>query len=180
MDRTSQHSHGKASSLTSYQRHNKRKGKVRGKRTRNPLAFPDATPTRRISTAAGQRLEEILETDFSGTKKQGNLSTRNESPSKFLSTSKYLSLLGEESDKVEPQDGDKTVIHCLPAKISIRRSTDDTYCEKAGAEGVGFGQKYNLLRQKRRRLAIIILLVFVLATALAVGLALGLSNNNKG
>ena len=179
MKRKSQQFHKHRSRLDLYQKRNERKGRRKRKRRKNPLAFPDATPTRRISTAAGQRLEEILETSIPDTVGQGRQLSRAESPGRFLSTSKYLSLLGEESDKAASQNDNKTGTRCLPPRILISRSADSFILEKGDTEGNELGEKHLLLRQKRRRLAITLSILFVLVAALAIGLAVGLSNNSK-
>ena len=180
MNRSSQYIHKRLSSLNPYQDHNGRKGRRRGRARKNPLAFPDATPTRRISTAAGQRLEEILDTDSSGTKKQGIQQVQNDRSNRFLPTSKYLSLLSEENDEAEVRGDSKVTVKSLPDRASTDQSTDNLVCEKAkNPEGYEIGQNLLLLRQKRKKLAMIFSVILAIMVGLAVGLGVGLGNINR-
>ena len=155
------------------------KDKKKRRRRENPLAFPDATPTRRIYSAAGQRLEEILKIDTSSTKRQENEQLRNDSQNRCLSTSRYLSLLSEEDDEAQVHGDGNASPYCFPCATSVGRLENNALCDKIETGGGGLGRKRFLLSRRHKKLAIIIPIVLALIVGLAVGLTVGLRNASK-
>lgn len=174
MDVLSQTTRHNRLNLTRHQNHSGASSKGRDQRRRNPLAFPDATPTKRIATAAGQRLEEVIGVGNSGTKEQGNWRLRSDSQTRFLSTSRYLSLLSEGSSEAEVHDVSKTRPECLPRETTSGRLEDNALCKKIETEGKGLFRRHFRLSGRHKRLAIIIPVIFALVVGLVVGLAVGL------
>ena len=146
---------------------------------KNRLAFPDATPTRRIYSAAGQRLENILKIDTSSTKDQGNGQLRSDSRHGFLLTSRYLSLLSEEDGEIQIHADRRATTKCPPRGTSTGPLGNSILCEKFETGSKNLDRKHFILNGRRKKLTIVISLVFALVIGLTVGLTVGLRNASK-
>lgn len=145
----------------------------------NPLAFPDATPTKRIYSAAGQRLENILKIDTSDTKDWGNEQLRSNSHHRFLSTNRYLSLLSEEEGEIQIHAHSEASPKFPPRETPVGPLGNHARCEKVETGSKRRDRKHFVLNGKRKKLTIVIAVVIALVIGLTVGLTVGLRNARK-
>lgn len=157
--------------------HAREKRNYRGRQ--NPLAFPDATPTKRIYSAAGQRLENILKIDPSDTKDQRNEQLRSNNHHRFLSTNRYLSLLSEEDGEIQVHVHSEDTPKFPPRETPVEPLGNYARCEKLETGSKRQNRKHFVLNGKRKKLAIIIPVVIALVVGLTVGLTVGFRNARK-